>query len=126
MFRRTDSLAPSATFASSKTLKQPPVRGLTSSTAMTGTIIGVILGAIAIAIGVAVWIVFGRREAEASQSEPAAEECEAAVESQSMFSLEDQFGSCDGGTNFDDQDIFDQGFETNVFENAVDEALPAF
>jgi hypothetical protein len=104
----------------------PAAKTLRSSTSSTGTILGIVIAVILIIVlAVTMWLLFGRRKLESSNTGPA-EECEAAVESQEAFSLEETFDSCDGGTNLDDQDMFDQGFETQVFGNAMDEEQPGF
>jgi hypothetical protein len=97
---------------------------------ITGTLVGAILGLLfIIAACVAIWIfVIGRRGREIQQD--AGEQYETEVETQGEFSFEadEQYESCDGGTNFDQDDnqFIEQGFEAGLYGNAAEETAFQF
>jgi hypothetical protein len=97
---------------------------------MTGTLLGVIFGLLlTVALCVAIWIfVIGRKRREIA--EDAGGDYETEIESAGEFRFEtgEQFESCDGGTNFDqdENEFLDQGFDANLFGNAQEEAHVPF
>jgi hypothetical protein len=123
-----ETLARKITSAPSDVDGPPPAGGGSKpeSATITGTLIGVILGVLFLIAGcVAVWFLVVRRNRKEEQEAAEDDGYEIEIEAQGelTFEVEEQFDSCDGGTNFDqDENTFiDQGFEANLFGNALEE-----
>jgi hypothetical protein len=114
-------------FTLSKHRGVPPAGGGSNpeTVTITGTILGVVFGLIfVVALCAAIWFfVVTRRRKEVREGVDEGYETEVETEGEFSFEADEQLDSCDGGTNFDqdENEFIDQGFEANLFGRDAEE-----
>jgi hypothetical protein len=96
---------------------------------ITGTLLGVVFGLLLlIALGIAIWFIARRKREEVQDAPEDAYETEIESHGELTFEADEQYDSCDGGTNFDqdENEFLDQGFEAALFRNGAEEGQMQF